>query len=41
MPIIITGKKLIALTYDDGPNPVTTPQLLDILEQNKVNASFF
>lgn len=35
------GKKLIALTYDDGPNPVTTPKLLDILEQNKVNASFF
>ena len=31
----------IALTFDDGPNTVTTPQVLDILEENGVVASFF
>lgn len=35
------GKKLIALTFDDGPNPITTPQLLEILESKKVPATFF
>ncbi|WP_242359674.1 polysaccharide deacetylase family protein [Lactococcus petauri] len=35
------GKKLIALTFDDGPNPTTTPQLLDILESKKVPVTFF
>lgn len=24
-------KKLVALTFDDGPDPTTTPQVLDIL----------
>ena len=33
--------KKIALTYDDGPNPVYTKQLLEVLEQNGVKASFF
>lgn len=32
---------LIALTFDDGPNTVTTPQVLDILEENGIAASFF
>lgn len=31
----------IALTFDDGPNAVTTPQVLDILEANNVPAAFF
>lgn len=31
----------IALTYDDGPNPVYTPQLLDLLDQYAVKATFF
>lgn len=31
----------IAMTFDDGPNTVTTPQVLDILEENGVAASFF
>lgn len=34
-------KKLIALTFDDGPAPATTPRLLDILEEKKVKATFF
>ncbi|MBR3106590.1 MAG: polysaccharide deacetylase family protein [Clostridia bacterium] len=31
----------IALTFDDGPNTVTTPQVLDILEKEKIVGSFF
>lgn len=37
----LTGKKVIALTFDDGPNRVTTSRLLDILGQKKVKATFF
>ena len=32
---------LIALTFDDGPDPEITPQLLDVLEKYHVPASFF
>ena len=33
--------KVIALTFDDGPNPAKLPELLDILEKNDVVATFF
>lgn len=33
--------KLIALTFDDGPNTYTTPKVLDLLEQYNAHASFF
>ena len=33
--------KLIALTFDDGPNDITTPKVLDILEEHNIPASFF
>ncbi|MFD1441069.1 polysaccharide deacetylase family protein [Lacticaseibacillus hegangensis] len=33
--------KLIALTFDDGPNPKTTPAILKILADAKVKATFF
>ncbi|MGB8385384.1 MAG: polysaccharide deacetylase family protein, partial [Dermatophilaceae bacterium] len=33
--------KTITLTYDDGPNPEATPQLLDLLGREKVPATFF
>lgn len=36
-----TPEKLIALSFDDGPNLVTTPKVLDVLEENGVKASFF
>ena len=29
------------LTFDDGPNPSTTPHLLSLLEEEKVPATFF
>ena len=31
----------IALTFDDGPNTVVTPQVLDLLEEHGIVASFF
>jgi len=31
----------IYLTFDDGPNPSTTPALLDVLEGEGVSATFF
>ncbi|MCP5066984.1 MAG: polysaccharide deacetylase family protein [bacterium] len=31
----------LVLSYDDGPNPVLTPQLLDLLAEFGVRASFF
>lgn len=34
-------KKLIALTFDDGPNTVTTPLVLEKLKKYGVTASFF
>jgi peptidoglycan-N-acetylglucosamine deacetylase len=34
------GHKLI-LTFDDGPDPEWTPQILDILEAKKIPATFF
>jgi peptidoglycan/xylan/chitin deacetylase (PgdA/CDA1 family) len=34
------GPKVIALTIDDGPSPVYTPQILRILERYRVTASF-
>ncbi len=36
-----TGRKLVALTYDDGPNPKFTPQLIELLKSKNVRATFF
>ncbi|MER5518667.1 glycosyltransferase [Streptomyces sp. NPDC002763] len=33
--------KTIALTFDDGPNPTYTPQVLKILDQYDIPATFF
>jgi len=35
------AQKVIALTFDDGPWPQSTAQVLDILKQNNVKATFF
>ncbi len=34
-------QKLIALTFDDGPNTSTTMDVLDLIEQYKITATFF
>ncbi|WP_425454719.1 polysaccharide deacetylase family protein [Falsibacillus pallidus] len=31
----------IAITFDDGPDPVYTPRLLDVLKKHNVKATFF
>jgi peptidoglycan/xylan/chitin deacetylase (PgdA/CDA1 family) len=31
----------VYLTFDDGPNPTTTPDLLDVLRREDVHATFF
>lgn len=36
-----TNDKTIALTFDDGPHPVHTPEILDILEEYGIKATFF
>lgn len=37
----MSDKKLVALTFDDGPTVGITDQVLDILQENGVTASFF
>lgn len=34
-------RKEMAITFDDGPNPKYTPQLLDVLKKYDVKATFF
>lgn len=44
LPIISRGRKGesgVALTFDDGPDPLVTPYLLDMLDQYEVKATFF
>ncbi|MFD0265287.1 bifunctional polysaccharide deacetylase/glycosyltransferase family 2 protein [Streptomyces sp. NPDC127106] len=33
--------RTMALTFDDGPDPVWTPKILDVLRRNGVRATFF
>jgi len=33
--------KVVALTFDDGPSPEWTPQVLDELKKAQVKATFF
>lgn len=44
-PVVVpegaTGKKLIALTFDDGPSAANTGRLLDILREKNVKVTFF
>lgn len=36
-----TEKKLVALTFDDGPSGVYTPRILDALKSRRARATFF
>jgi peptidoglycan/xylan/chitin deacetylase (PgdA/CDA1 family) len=40
METLHDGRKVIALTIDDGPSPVYTPQILRLLHRYKITASF-
>jgi len=34
-------ERLVSITFDDGPNPIYTPKILDILREKGVKATFF
>jgi len=36
-----TGSHAIAITFDDGPHPVHTPEVLDVLRRRRAFATFF
>ncbi|MDR1202198.1 MAG: polysaccharide deacetylase family protein [Tannerellaceae bacterium] len=36
-----TDDKIVALTFDDGPDPTNTPPVLDVLRRYSVQATFF
>jgi peptidoglycan/xylan/chitin deacetylase (PgdA/CDA1 family) len=38
---IPTYRPLVALSFDDGPHPIYTPQVLEILERYDAKATFF
>jgi peptidoglycan/xylan/chitin deacetylase (PgdA/CDA1 family) len=38
---IASDRKVVALTFDDGPNPDATPLILDTLAEKGVRATFF
>jgi peptidoglycan/xylan/chitin deacetylase (PgdA/CDA1 family) len=41
LPAAATARQEIALTIDDGPDPLVTPQVLDILDRYAARATFF
>ncbi|MEW9052702.1 MAG: polysaccharide deacetylase family protein [Neobacillus sp.] len=38
---VSTSKKAVAITFDDGPNPIYTPQVLEIFSEVNGKATFF
>jgi peptidoglycan/xylan/chitin deacetylase (PgdA/CDA1 family) len=38
---VATARPVVALTFDDGPHPSLTPQLMDILASRGVRATFY
>jgi len=36
-----TDQMALAMTFDDGPHPVNTPKLLDLLKSRNIKATFF
>jgi peptidoglycan/xylan/chitin deacetylase (PgdA/CDA1 family) len=38
---VLTQEPVVALTFDDGPDPETTPRLLDALRRHDARATFF
>lgn len=40
-PKVAPGQKVVYLTFDDGPHPTWTPQVLEVLRREQVPATFF
>ncbi len=38
---VTTSRKVLAITFDDGPHPENTPRLLDMLKERKIKATFY
>lgn len=38
---VVTSRPVIALTFDDGPDPAQTPRLLEILAARGIRATFY
>ncbi len=38
---VTTSRKVVAITFDDGPHPENTPRLLDMLKERKIRATFY
>lgn len=38
--MLATGNSSVALTFDDGPDPVYTPKMLEVLKKHRVTATF-
>jgi len=41
LPVAAAARSEICLTFDDGPDPQVTPQVLDLLDRYQAKASFF
>ncbi len=39
--LVDTQEPVVALTIDDGPDPIGTPRILDVLDQHDARATFF
>ena len=40
-PVRTDGKKVVYLTFDDGPSTTNTPEILNVLDRYNVKATFF
>ena len=38
---LAADRPVVALTFDDGPDPIFTPQILDVLAAHRAHATFF
>lgn len=41
LPAAAAARNEVSLTFDDGPDPEVTPQVLDLLDRYRMRASFF
>jgi len=41
LPLAVAQKSCVALTIDDGPEPLVTPRVLDLLDEYGAKATFF